>query len=95
MYLGDTTSTLNQDTDGSSVKENHTISAGVDYSLTPKSVLSVSGNMNLRNDVSSEVVDFRNFNNSNTLDNYYQRFNNGLGDAFSYTGNVAYANRGH
>ncbi len=90
LYLGDSTSTLDQDTDGSSVKENHTISAGVDYNLTPKSVLSVSGNMNLRDELSNEVVDFRNFNNSNTLDNFYQRFNDGLGNAFSYTGNVAY-----
>ncbi|RZK81014.1 MAG: TonB-dependent receptor [Pedobacter sp.] len=81
----------NQLTDSRSLDKGHNLKAGIDYYLTDKSVLSLSGGFNVRDNERSELLSIDKLNRLNNPLELSNRQNNNNGDGGSYDLNLDYS----
>jgi len=72
-YFNDVTEILDQDDKGTHNRENHSLKTGIDYNLTSRSSISVSGLISSGEDNGDEHVIYRFYDNNNVLDSIYRR----------------------
>mgnify|MGYP003576264952 CR=1 FL=1 len=85
-YKEPTTSTAfaNQNTSSGSLDEGHNVKAGIDYYVAPKSVISLSGGFNSRENERNELIDIRQLSSAGSpvLLSNRANANNGYGDSY-------------
>ncbi|MBB6239969.1 outer membrane receptor protein involved in Fe transport [Pedobacter sp. AK013] len=87
------TSFLNQHTRSLSLDKGHNAKAGIDYYITPKSVVSLSGGFNSRENDRNEYIDVRQLNAASDPVNLSNRNNTNKGDGKSYDLNLDYTQK--
>lgn len=85
-YLNNTTETgfANQNTDSKGKNQGHNVKAGIDYNLTEKSVLSLTGGFNFRNNNDNELLNTNKLNSSRNPFELSNRKNSNQRDGNSY-----------
>ncbi|QPH38471.1 outer membrane beta-barrel family protein [Pedobacter endophyticus] len=85
-YKDPTSSTAfaNQNTSSNSLDQGHNVKAGIDYYVAPKSVISLSGGFNSRENERDEFIDIRQLSSARTpvLLSNRTNANNGYGDSY-------------
>lgn len=84
---------VNQATRANSLDKGHNAKAGLDYYLTPKSIISLSGGFNSRENERNELLDIRQLNRSQTLVSLSNRTNINDGYGSSYDLNLDYSQK--
>lgn len=87
------TSFVDQNTTSSSLDKGHNAKAGIDYYITPKSVVSLSGGFNSRENDRDELIDVRQLNSASNPVNLSNRNNTNKGDGSSYDLNLDYSHK--
>lgn len=92
LFVEDTTKlVLSTDEDQSNrTRESHNIGAGVEYNLSPKAVIGLTGSYNQNQSRSWEEVDYNNFDVNNSLFELFQRNNGGTREGEGYSANLTY-----
>jgi len=67
------------------------VKAGIDYSLTPESILGISGSFNSRNSHRNEFLSFTNFSSDHALIQSYNRYNSTDNNGNSYEFDLDYS----
>lgn len=95
IYKQSTGSTAfaNQTTTSNSLDKGHNIKAGLDYYLAPKSVVSLSGGFNARDNDRNEFVDIRQLGRTSNPVLLSNRLNNNIGSGNSYDLNLDYSQK--
>lgn len=95
IYKQSTGSTAfaNQTTTSSSLDKGHNVKAGLDYYLAPKSVVSLSGGFNARDNDRNEFVDIRQLGRTSNPVLLSNRLNNNIGSGNSYDLNLDYSQK--
>ncbi|NII84759.1 TonB-dependent receptor [Pedobacter sp. SG908] len=84
---------LDQHTNSESLDKGHNAKAGIDYYITPKSVVSLSGGFNSRENDRNEYIDVRQLNAGSNPVNLSNRNNTNNGDGKSYDLNLDYTQK--
>lgn len=94
-YKSPTTSTAfaNQNTSSTSLDKGHNAKAGLDYYITPKSIVSLSGGFNSRENDRDEFVDIRQLRSNLSPVLLSNRSNTNKGDGSSYDLNLDYVQK--
>ncbi|WP_231458940.1 MULTISPECIES: outer membrane beta-barrel family protein [unclassified Pedobacter] len=87
------TAFANQTTTSNSLDKGHNVKAGLDYYLAPKSVVSLSGGFNSRENDRDEFVDIRQLGRNLNPVLLSNRLNNNLGSGNSYDLNLDYSQK--
>lgn len=95
IYKQSTGSTAfaNQTTTSNSLDKGHNVKAGLDYYLAPKSVVSLSGGFNARDNDRNEFVDIRQLGRTSNPVLLSNRLNNNIGSGNSYDLNLDYSQK--
>ncbi|WP_421945221.1 TonB-dependent receptor domain-containing protein [Pedobacter sp.] len=95
IYKQSTGSTAfaNQTTTSNSLDKGHNVKAGLDYYLAPKSVVSLSGGFNARDNDRNEFVDIRQLGRTSNPVLLSNRLNNNVGSGNSYDVNLDYSQK--
>ncbi|MEW6196813.1 MAG: outer membrane beta-barrel family protein [Bacteroidota bacterium] len=71
-------STLDQLSDNNNKMNNHNINVGGDYYFTEKDIVSLSAQFRIGDFDNSSIIDNKNYDNENSLEDYYQRVSSGF-----------------
>ncbi|MDN3587484.1 TonB-dependent receptor [Pedobacter aquatilis] len=95
IYKQSTGSTAfaNQNTTSNSLDKGHNVKAGLDYYLAPKSVISLSGGFNARENDRNEYVEIRQLGRTSNPILLSNRLNNNVGSGNSYDVNLDYSQK--
>lgn len=81
----------NQNTNSTSLDKGHNVKAGLDYYLSPKSVISLSGGFNSRENDRNEFININQLNNISNPVSLSNRNNTNTGDGSSFDLNLDYS----
>jgi outer membrane receptor protein involved in Fe transport len=83
----------NQNTDGESLDKGHNVKAGMDYFITDKSVVSLSGGFNIRDNDRNELLSIDQLDQFQNPVNLSRRNNDNLGSGGSYDLNLDFSQK--
>jgi outer membrane receptor protein involved in Fe transport len=83
----------NQNTDGESLDKGHNVKAGMDYFITDKSVVSLSGGFNIRDNDRNELLSIDQLDQFENPVNLSKRNNDNLGSGGSYDLNLDFSQK--